>query len=343
MPRAYPEMVRQSLAAAPGVAGDLTLGAAVSGYAALKAAHDGATVNVSLRDGQAWEVRRDCIYDHDTLTLTRGTLVDSSTGAAVDLGAGTIMTVARTGHEARRLPLADMDVDGNALRVVDANGNKFALLPLDANDQVLANIGHRQNTLANLLTLDGVPGEISVATDVNALVAHTGVAGQAKEYRRDTLIARADCFTTNSGSYNNVPATVALSTVHGSAGIIDNVNEIWTIPAGAYWQRLTVSGRIAPQDINNIPEIGDIWKLFCELETSIGSGVYAEQYSLGGFHHYVDVADHDKNLVNFSWSSLVYVGASNGIRGRLRVVGSNAALWCKTFSLRLGLEFYSQL
>lgn len=131
MPRAYPEMVRQSLAAAPGVAGDLTLGAAVSGYAALKAAHDGATVNVSLRDGQAWEVRRDCVYDHDTLTLTRGTLVDSSTGAAVDLGAGTVMTVARTGYETALTPRVVLDGGNAPIQAEDGLGHEYGLIIME--------------------------------------------------------------------------------------------------------------------------------------------------------------------------------------------------------------------
>lgn len=236
--------------------------------------------------------------------------------------------------------LARLNDAGTALVV---NGNDYALLPLDANDNVLVNIGMRQNTLANLLALDGLPGEISVATDADALVVHTGVAGQAKAYRRDTLIARADCFTTNTGSYNNTPATVNLSTVHGSAGIIDNATETWTIPAGAYWQRLTVSGRITPQDTNNIPDVGDIWRVFAELESGVGTGIFVEQPSLGGFSHFVTISDHDKNLVNFSWSSLVYVGASNGVKGRLRVVGSSSNWFCRTFTLRLGLEFFGQL
>lgn len=177
----HPERIRQGLTAAPGVAGDLALGPARVGYAALGAAHDGKTFVVTLLAGVDWEVRRDCVYTHATATLTRGTLVVSSTGSAVDLPITTIMRVGPSGYEADRLLPADLDGSGNALRVVDGNGNRFALLPLDANDNVIANIAHRQNTLANLLALDGLAGEISVATDDTALVLHNGVAGQARQ------------------------------------------------------------------------------------------------------------------------------------------------------------------
>lgn len=44
---------------------------------------------------------------------------------------------------------------------------------------IIANVNHRTGTLSSLLTLDGGVGEISVATDYNAIVRHNGVSGQA--------------------------------------------------------------------------------------------------------------------------------------------------------------------
>lgn len=79
---------------APGVSGDfITVGAAATGRRTFSAAHDGALVDVTITDGAAWEVRKNCLYTHATATLTRGTLIDSSTGSAIALTASAIITV----------------------------------------------------------------------------------------------------------------------------------------------------------------------------------------------------------------------------------------------------------
>ena len=79
---------------APGVSGDLiTVGAAASGRRTFGAGHDGALVDVTITDGVNWEVRKNCIYTHATATLTRGTLLDSSSGGAIALTAAAIITV----------------------------------------------------------------------------------------------------------------------------------------------------------------------------------------------------------------------------------------------------------
>lgn len=66
------------------------------------------------------------------------------------------------------------------LAETDVGGDAFVALPTNAQGQAVGEIGHRRNTLANLLTLAGVPGEISVPTDADGVVIHNGVAGQAK-------------------------------------------------------------------------------------------------------------------------------------------------------------------
>lgn len=65
------------------------------------------------------------------------------------------------------------------LAETDVGGDAFVALPTNAQGQAVGEIGHRRNTLANLLTLAGVPGEISVPTDNVGVVLHNGVAGQA--------------------------------------------------------------------------------------------------------------------------------------------------------------------
>lgn len=79
--------------AAPGVSGSLQLGAAISSYRALDASSDGKSFDTLLLDGQAWEVRTGCVYAHASRTLTRGTLVDSSTGAAITLTGSTLVSI----------------------------------------------------------------------------------------------------------------------------------------------------------------------------------------------------------------------------------------------------------
>ena len=79
---------------APGVNGDfITVGAAATGRRTFGASHDGAIVDVTITDGSAWEVRKNCTYTHSTATLTRGTLIDSSSGSAIALSASAIITV----------------------------------------------------------------------------------------------------------------------------------------------------------------------------------------------------------------------------------------------------------
>jgi hypothetical protein len=80
----------------PGTSGSLTVSAASSGYQTFAAGDDGLTFDISIVDGSAWEVRTGCTYTHSTTTLSRGTLEASSTGSAVNLTSGAIVTVTLT-------------------------------------------------------------------------------------------------------------------------------------------------------------------------------------------------------------------------------------------------------
>lgn len=71
----------------------------------------------------------------------------------------------------------------DGLYVVTMDEQDFALLPLDEDGDLTANIGHRRGLVANLLSLDGVDGEISVPTDSEDLVIHNGIAGQARRFK----------------------------------------------------------------------------------------------------------------------------------------------------------------
>jgi len=92
----HKNFVRMSVSGTPGT-GTITLGSAVSGYQSLATAYGAnATVDVSITDGTAWEVARDCTYTHSGTTLTRGTLEESSTGSALSLTSAAVVTVTAT-------------------------------------------------------------------------------------------------------------------------------------------------------------------------------------------------------------------------------------------------------
>lgn len=71
--------------------GNLTLGSALTSstngnYLSLGASQDGISdLPILIVDGSAWELNEDCEYTHATATLTRGTMVASSTGARLSL------------------------------------------------------------------------------------------------------------------------------------------------------------------------------------------------------------------------------------------------------------------
>jgi len=83
------------IANAPGISGSVTVGSAAvatyKGSRTLGAADDGSTFDLRFEQpGGAWEQRAGCVYTHSTTSVTRGTLVDSSTGSAISLSAGDV-------------------------------------------------------------------------------------------------------------------------------------------------------------------------------------------------------------------------------------------------------------
>jgi hypothetical protein len=179
--------------------GTLTLAGAVTGYRTFAAVGDGNTTPMAIwevdADGipsGAWEVAAACTYTSAGTTLTRGTFLASSTGSAINFGAGTKWV-------AQSLPAALLNqavwryeaapADGaiaaavNVFYLADISGysaSRTLTLPATAavGDRVgvLCTVGHA--TLALLLTatagdtLNGVAG----GTEWNRLlVAHQSV------------------------------------------------------------------------------------------------------------------------------------------------------------------------
>lgn len=105
---AHIDHVKFLLTAAPGAAGSLAVGAAPAGepVITLGASHDGLSLGISIVEGSAWETREGCVYTHATRTLTRGTLVASSTGAPVPFGGAAVVSVVLHSSFAQRAEAA---------------------------------------------------------------------------------------------------------------------------------------------------------------------------------------------------------------------------------------------
>jgi len=105
----HKNFVKMTVSGTPGT-GTITLGSAVSGFQSFASAYGAnATVDVSIVDGTAWEVARDCTYTNSGTTLTRGTLEASSTGSALSLTSAAVVTVTATADFGRRMESAALN------------------------------------------------------------------------------------------------------------------------------------------------------------------------------------------------------------------------------------------
>lgn len=97
------------------------------------------------------------------------------------VGGKEVIKTPTTGEEVGGIGGATID---NGLAIVDINGSNFALLPVDVDGNVYANVTHRRGYLADLITLDGGVGEIGVSTDTKALIVYNGVPGGATVFKK---------------------------------------------------------------------------------------------------------------------------------------------------------------
>jgi len=105
----HKNFVKMTVSGTPGT-GTITLGSAVSGFQSFASAYGAnATVDVSIVDGTAWEVARDCTYTNSGTTLTRGTFEASSTGSALSLTSAAVVTVTATADFGRRMESAALN------------------------------------------------------------------------------------------------------------------------------------------------------------------------------------------------------------------------------------------
>lgn len=76
--------------------------------------------------------------------------------------------------------LAEAATKSGAFVFSAPDGTRYSCLPLDVSGNLLANIILRNATASALASVAGSAGELSVATDVNAVFRHTGVANDAE-------------------------------------------------------------------------------------------------------------------------------------------------------------------
>lgn len=165
----------------------------------------------------------------------------------------------------------------DGLYVVTIDEQDFALLPLDEGGDLTANIGHRRGLVANLLSLDGVDGEISVPTDSEDLVIHSGVAGQARRFRSavSSLTQGTDSLAIGPGAVTASRATKSLALGAGAAaqhigeivfsGFVPGIQRHMFSFAGRTTSTTTVTGSLTGQT-TGIPDGG--------LLTYLPDGIY---------------------------------------------------------------------
>lgn len=117
----------------------------------------------------------------------------------------------------------------NGLALVTIKDERFALLPVDASGDVIANISQRTGNLADLLQLPGNPGEIGVALDAAAIVLFNGVATGGRVIRK---LDSANAIGTNSISIGGNSATTAAAEKALALGYEANAGQYGVVTLG---------------------------------------------------------------------------------------------------------------
>lgn len=135
-------------------------------------------------------------------------------------------------------------VNGQTVLVVA--GVNYAALPLDESGYPIANLIPRRNTLTELLTnTAGGVGEISEATDWDALVLHNGVVGGAKVlYCKPKTCSAVIAYSPLASSAIGSPSPVTLAAASYDPHSLFNpaAPDRIAIPAGANVCRLSATG-----------------------------------------------------------------------------------------------------
>lgn len=90
----YIDRLSTTISNTPSTSGNFTLSTAVANYITLGSGQDQLYFDVLVFDSSipGWEIRTQCQYTNSTTTLTRGTLVTSSTGSAINFTSAAIVS-----------------------------------------------------------------------------------------------------------------------------------------------------------------------------------------------------------------------------------------------------------
>ncbi len=190
--------------------GAFTISTASSGYRSFVAGDDGLTFDgVLITEGTTWEVRDGCVYTHSGTSLSRGTLMDSSTGSAIAFTSAAVVSqgAAKMFADMAQLAMAAVTPGG---RLTLESG-----VPVSTTDQTAKTSIYYTPFVGNVVPLwDGYkwrPIEFSETTlalgtltsgkpyDVFGYISGGALALEALAWTSDT--ARATAVTLQDGRY----------------------------------------------------------------------------------------------------------------------------------------------
>jgi hypothetical protein len=245
-------------------------------------AADSTLESVIITEGNTWEVRKDCIYTQNNLTLTRGTLVASSSGGTITFSGACIVAVGLSGSSEALKQTRINSLEGKAPQfytnrasfpstgVVDVlyvdkstnliwvwTGSAYASTPMavDVNGNFIAQIAPRTGTISNLMGIfNAASGETARTTDFPAKVLYPTTVGGTPilepankliGYLWVTLLGNTGIINNGTISLNNTSAIIdssIASLVTVNTGNID-LSALSTLFAGNL-SHVNISGRI---------------------------------------------------------------------------------------------------
>ena len=164
---AFRDRLKTTISNTPSTSGNLTISGASSGFKTFDATADGLLFDILISEGTDWELRKDCQYTHSTTTLTRGTLVSSSSGSAVSFTSSAIVSNVLLAQ--RTIPTTITAPSTNQLIHYDGT-NWVNYTPTYA--QAGAN--------SDITSLTGITGDISTADSVTFDTVNAQTPGVGK-------------------------------------------------------------------------------------------------------------------------------------------------------------------
>ena len=99
----FRDRYKSTVSSAPGTTGNYVISGSVSGYQSFVSADNGLYFEIVVMDGSNWEIDTGCQWTNSSTTLSRGTLVASSSGSAINFTSAAVITVTLTAERANTL------------------------------------------------------------------------------------------------------------------------------------------------------------------------------------------------------------------------------------------------